>query len=92
MPKIEVLKAFKHADITEVHPREYAVGVHDVSDRCAEVALTEGWAKMVEASKEQARPTLSRTGAGEQFASSEPVKASPSIKPKRYGRRKSTQS
>lgn len=89
MPKIEVSKPFKHADLWEVHGREYGVGEHDVSDRCAEVAVMNGWGKVVSEKKEPApvRPTVSQTGADKPPASSEPVKASQSSKPKRFGKR-----
>jgi len=44
MPLITIVRPFKFTEITEVHPRLYAPGDQDVSDRCAEVAIQEGWA------------------------------------------------
>lgn len=92
MQKIEIVTAFKHVDVTDVHPRDYDPGewtvvdapAHDkreCSPRCAEVALAEGWAK--EVGKADARPPGSRTGKEKPAASSRPARRSRGSKPSR---------
>ena len=44
MPRITIVRPFKFVEITDVHPRLYGPGEQDVSERCAEVAIQEGWA------------------------------------------------
>lgn len=73
MPKINVLKAFRHADIDEVHPREYLPGEQDVSEECAAIALKEKWAEVV-SEKKQAPSAGIQTGAEKPVASSVPAR------------------
>lgn len=91
MPRIIVIKNFKHNESDEPNPRSYAAGDEcEVSDRCAEIATREGWARLVE-EKQPVRPTEPavpagiQTGAGKPLVSSPPVNRSRKRKSKKSG-------
>lgn len=79
MPRITIVRPFKFTEITEVHPRLYEPGEQDVSDRCAEVAIQEGWAVPLE---DAGRPSQ-ESGEGPS-PSSEPVLRRRGRRPKHY--------
>jgi len=74
MPRIKIVKPFKFAEITEVHPRLYDVGEMDVSEECAKVALSEGWAAPLAEKREAGRPSQG-SGPEKPSASSQAAKA-----------------
>lgn len=48
MPKIKVIRPFRHVLTGHMYPTSFDLGEHEVDDRCAEVALQEGWAVPLE--------------------------------------------
>lgn len=75
MPTITVIRPFRHAD--GVYPVLYETGAREVSDRCAEVAVAEGWARPFAPAGAPASPAGS--GSGEDAPSSSPHPARPSM-------------
>ena len=83
MPRITIVRPFKFTEITEVHPRLYGPGEQDVSERCAEVAIQEGWAvPFVE--RPVAGPPSPESGPAKPPLSLGPGQALPRGRPKQY--------
>lgn len=45
MPRIQVVKRFRHAHGQDIHPTTFEPGKHEVDETCAEVAFRNGWAR-----------------------------------------------
>ena len=78
MRRIEVLKSFMHADNPPYHPVEFTPGLYTVgenmTDRCADVALAEGWAVLE--NEKSKKKDGSPTGTEKPASSSRPGPAS----------------
>jgi len=74
--KIEVKKPFDFAR-EGIFVEHYAAGIHDVSERCAEVALGEGWAAAADqdGGRKKGRDKGAGTGESAGPRSSEPAPA-----------------
>jgi hypothetical protein len=66
MPRVNIVRPFRHCVGTDVYPTDFSVGEQEVDERTADVAVSEGWAVPLE----QPRGLPSQESGPEQPASS----------------------